>query len=225
MKEDDPALPSNPSNDNTNNDSNSDKADDADLIENDTSDKDINPETNSIKDSTNPESAPSDVNNDSNVDDNEVVFGEPLSNSTRKSDDEQDESDVDEYVTDVDDQPHIPSPTRKTAIVPDISDSSLPSLSGSLPSNNFFDQMMTEYDTIKMSSLTRNWGWKNLSMELRGYYSFLPKNWGRFFLEAKGRPLEAWREMFPRNIEEIYFQEYVKIFQNKKSLREYYSIN
>lgn len=166
MKEDD--LPSNPSND-----SNSDKADDADSIENDSSDKDTNPETNSIKDSINPDSAPTDVNNDSNIDDDEVVLGEPLSNSTRKSDDEQDDSDVDDYITDVDDQPHISSPTRKTAIVPDISGSSLPSLSGSLPSNNFFDQMMTEYDTIKMSSLTRNWGWENLSMKLRGCYFFI----------------------------------------------------
>ena len=143
----DPALLPNQNNDNVSIDSN----DGVDHVESNKTD--TNPENGPINiAATNPENVPSGDNIESNID-NEVV-GEPLGNSTRKSDDDQDESDVGDYATDVDDEVNISSPTRKTAIVPDISGSSLPSLSGSLPSNNFFDQMMTEYD--KMSSLTRN---------------------------------------------------------------------
>uniref|UniRef100_A0A7M5XBS8 Uncharacterized protein n=1 Tax=Clytia hemisphaerica TaxID=252671 RepID=A0A7M5XBS8_9CNID len=69
---------------------------------------------------------PDNDDNDDNDSDSEI--GEPIGNSTRQSDEDKDED-------------------AKT-MVHDISGSSLPSLSGSLVNDDFFGQMMNEYDRI-----------------------------------------------------------------------------
>ena len=84
-----------------------------------------------------------------NIDPNTSAIGEPLGNSTRTVEEDDQNSEKDEQSNEEID--HSPDSYKNPAFA-DISGTSLPSLSGSLPANvmndDFFDQMMDEYDKI-----------------------------------------------------------------------------